>query len=96
MLDEVSLFLHLIEENRQTEGRNEGFAGKLNALSQVLNGKTVLIADDDVRNIFSLTKTLEQYDMAKPHPATAPLTPARRTRTPTRRGLTLVTLSARR
>src|SRR5690606_36778718 len=29
----------------------------------VLNGKKVLIADDDVRNIFSLRKTLEQYQM---------------------------------
>jgi CheY-like chemotaxis protein len=29
----------------------------------VLNDKTVLIADDDVRNIFSLTKALEQHKM---------------------------------
>ena len=36
---------------------------KLGALSQVLNQKTVLVADDDVRNIFSLSKALEQYNM---------------------------------
>src|SRR5690606_7372007 len=30
-------------------------------LGDILNGKTVLIADDDVRNIFSLTKTLEKH-----------------------------------
>jgi CheY-like chemotaxis protein len=32
-------------------------------LTEVLKGKTVLIADDDVRNIFSLTKSLENYGM---------------------------------
>ncbi|MFD2933754.1 response regulator [Spirosoma flavum] len=62
MLDEVSLFLHLVEENKQATGKN-GAARKLGALSQVLNEKTVLIADDDVRNIFSLSKALEQYNM---------------------------------
>ena len=30
-------------------------------LGEVLKGKTVLVADDDVRNIFSLTKSLETY-----------------------------------
>ena len=30
-------------------------------MSEVLKGKTVLVADDDVRNIFSLTKSLENY-----------------------------------
>lgn len=63
MLDEVSLFLHLIEDYKTTGNNSDGFSGKLKALSQVLTGKTVLIADDDVRNIFSLTKALEQYDM---------------------------------
>jgi hypothetical protein len=37
--------------------------GKLGALEEVLKNKTVLIADDDVRNIFSLTKALEQHKM---------------------------------
>ena len=61
MLDEVSLFLHIVDENRQTTGT--GAARNLGALNQVLTGKTVLVADDDVRNIFSLAKALEQYDM---------------------------------
>lgn len=61
MLDEVSLFLHLVEENKQTAAN--GPTKKLGALTQVLNGKTVLVADDDVRNIFSLSKALEQYNM---------------------------------
>lgn len=62
MLDEVSLFLHLVEENKQSAQKN-GDLKKMGVLGEILNGKTVLIADDDVRNIFSLTKALENYKM---------------------------------
>ncbi|GAB4036357.1 response regulator [Spirosoma gilvum] len=62
MLDEVSLFLHLVEEAKQSNGA-KGKTKKLGALGQVLNEKTVLVVDDDVRNIFSLSKALEQYNM---------------------------------
>ncbi|GAB3956290.1 response regulator [Spirosoma harenae] len=60
MLDEVSLFLHLVEEAKQPTSEK---AKKLGGLSQVLTDKTVLVVDDDVRNIFSLSKALEQYNM---------------------------------
>ena len=63
ILDEAGLFLHLVEEktidSKITKRVNEGLGG----LYEVLNNKTVLIADDDVRNIFSLTKALEQHKM---------------------------------
>jgi len=60
MLDEVSLFLHLVEENK----KNEGAKGrKTTSLNNVLSGKTVLVVDDDVRNIYSLTKALETLKM---------------------------------
>jgi len=62
MLDEVSLFLHVVEENKKPLVKSGDFK-KLGALEQILHGKTVLIADDDVRNIFSLTKSLENYKM---------------------------------
>lgn len=62
MLDEVSLFLHLVDENKKTSASSEDYK-KLGALSQILANKTVLIADDDVRNIFSLSKALENYKM---------------------------------
>lgn len=59
MLDEVSLFLHLVEEKKN--GKKEH--ARLNLLNNVLSGKTVLVVDDDVRNIYSLTKSLETLKM---------------------------------
>lgn len=61
VLDEVSLFLHVVAEAKGPETGNA--LGRLGALDEVLKGKTVLIADDDVRNIFSLTKALERHKM---------------------------------
>ncbi|WP_342085981.1 response regulator [Dyadobacter sp. OTU695] len=62
MLDEVSLFLHVVEENKKNS--RQGAQGRrLGGLGEILNNKTVLIADDDVRNIFSLSKSLENYKM---------------------------------
>ncbi|UKB77609.1 response regulator [Chryseobacterium sp. MEBOG07] len=59
ILDEVGLFLHLVEEKNNA---SESTASKaLGSLTEVLSGKKVLITDDDVRNIFSLTKALEKY-----------------------------------
>ncbi|MGM9509789.1 response regulator [Larkinella sp. GY13] len=62
MLDEVSLFLHLVEDTKKNDSVHSDYK-KLGALSQILANKTVLIADDDVRNIFSLSKALENYKM---------------------------------
>lgn len=59
VLDEVGLFLHLVEEKN---GSAENSRGRmLGSLTEVLSGKKILITDDDVRNIFSLTKALEKY-----------------------------------
>ncbi|QEC44775.1 response regulator [Pseudobacter ginsenosidimutans] len=59
ILDEVSLFLHLVEEKNNTTKPSNN----LGVLQEVLKNKTVLIADDDIRNIYSLTKALETYQM---------------------------------
>jgi len=61
ILDEVSLFLHLVEEKKETQGAKQ--YKNLSLLHDVLKDKTVLIADDDVRNIYSLTKSLENFNM---------------------------------
>lgn len=62
ILDEVTLFLHLIEENNaaKTAPKKKDIPNKFN---ETLTGKTVLVADDDIRNIFSLTKALEGHGM---------------------------------
>ncbi|WP_412466831.1 response regulator [Pedobacter sp. KLB.chiD] len=60
ILDEAGLFLHLVEEKSKEKNK---IPQKFSELQDVLVGKTVLIADDDVRNIFSLTKMLEQHQM---------------------------------
>ncbi|MHA4893836.1 response regulator [Pedobacter sp. PWIIR3] len=62
ILDEAGLFLHLVEEKSIDKNRKPA-SERLGGLYEVLNNKTVLIADDDVRNIFSLTKALEQHKM---------------------------------
>ena len=61
ILDEVSLFLHLVEEGSKEQ--RTGRYKRMGELGEVLKGKTVLVADDDVRNIFSITKSLEKYGM---------------------------------
>jgi signal transduction histidine kinase/DNA-binding response OmpR family regulator/CHASE3 domain sensor protein len=62
MLDEVSLFLHLVEEKKDSKDKKESHK-KLNLLNNILSEKKVLIVDDDVRNIYSLTKALEVFKM---------------------------------
>jgi signal transduction histidine kinase/CheY-like chemotaxis protein/CHASE3 domain sensor protein len=61
VLDEVSLFLHVV--GAEKGGTNGGSYNRLGALDEVLSSKLVLVADDDVRNIFSLTKALELHKM---------------------------------
>ncbi len=59
ILDEVGLFLHLVEEKNSSA---ETIRNKtLGSLTEVLSGKKILVTDDDVRNIFSLSKALEKY-----------------------------------
>ncbi|RFM27750.1 response regulator [Deminuibacter soli] len=62
ILDEVSLFLHLVEEKNNEQVVKKKYKN-LGSINEVLQGRKILIADDDVRNIFSLTKTLESYKM---------------------------------
>jgi signal transduction histidine kinase/DNA-binding response OmpR family regulator/HAMP domain-containing protein len=62
LLDETALFLH-----RPVEGLPDSQKAILQRLHQDhdgLAGKTVLIVDDDIRNIFALTSVLERYEMA--------------------------------
>ncbi|MBD1395660.1 response regulator [Pontibacter sp. JH31] len=60
LLDEVQLFLHKI--NQKLPPGNE-FKMKLHVPEEVLRGKKVLVVDDDVRNIYSLSSLLELHGM---------------------------------
>jgi PAS domain S-box-containing protein len=60
LLDEVSLFLHKIKSSSVVTVP-AGYDG--NQLDRTLEGRKVLIADDDMRNIFSITALLEEHGM---------------------------------
>ena len=61
LLDETTLFLHRVEAQLPKE--KQRMIRRLHKSEEVLKGKTVLIADDDPRNLFSLVSVLEQEGM---------------------------------
>ena len=63
ILDEAALFLHLVEEKNKKDTSKSALGESFIELRNILKNKKVLIADDDIRNIFSLTKALEIHNM---------------------------------
>ncbi|HZV33485.1 MAG TPA: response regulator, partial [Verrucomicrobiae bacterium] len=61
LLDECALFLHQ-DINLLPESKRMGIQ-KLHQAETVLKDKTILIVDDDIRNIFAMTSLLERYQM---------------------------------
>lgn len=61
LLDETMLFLHRVESKLPKEKQN--IIRKLHRTDEVLKNKVVLIVDDDIRNIYSLTNALEEEGM---------------------------------
>jgi CheY-like chemotaxis protein/HAMP domain-containing protein len=61
LLDETALFLHRVEGKLPEQKRK--MLEQLHDADAVIAGKRVLIVDDDVRNIFSLTSVLEDHGM---------------------------------
>ncbi len=61
LLDETALFLHRVEANLPEPKRR--MLREVHRSDPVLEGKKVLIIDDDMRNIFALTSALERYKM---------------------------------
>jgi len=59
LLDETSLFLHLV--TAELPPGKQQMLERLRHSDEALRGKTVLVVDDDVRNIFALTSLLEQH-----------------------------------
>ena len=62
LLDETALFLHRVEAKLPEQKRK--MLEQLHDADAVIAGKKVLVVDDDVRNIFSLTSVLEDHGMS--------------------------------
>ncbi|MEW7849257.1 response regulator [Massilia aurea] len=58
LLDEVTLFLHKVESELSTE--RQSMLKAVRGRDRVFEGRTILLVDDDVRNVFALTAALEQ------------------------------------
>ena len=61
LLDETILFLHRIEARLPKD--KQTLIRKLHKTDEVLKHKKVLVVDDDIRNIYSLTNALEEEGM---------------------------------
>lgn len=58
LLDETMLFLHRVESKLPKEKQH--IIRKLHKTDEVLKNKKVLVVDDDIRNIYSITNVLEE------------------------------------
>jgi len=61
LLDETALFLHRVE--RQLPPEKQKLLRQLHEPDAALQGKKILIVDDDMRNIFALTSVLESHGL---------------------------------
>ena len=60
LLDETTLFLHQVESD--FTGIKKKMTEKIHNVN-ILKDKTILLVDDDMRNVFALSSLLESYDM---------------------------------
>jgi len=58
LLDETALFLHSVEENLRPEQKE--IIGMLHDPKEQLEGRNILLVDDDVRNTFALSTVLQK------------------------------------
>lgn len=64
LMDEVTLFINkLQQQHKRVIPADETRKTKATNQEKVLKGKTILITDDDMRNIFALSTALHEYDM---------------------------------
>ena len=61
LLDEVTLFLHKVESELSAD--RQIMLQNMRSRDAAFDGRTVLVVDDDARNIFALTSALEQKGM---------------------------------
>ncbi|HKC37291.1 MAG TPA: response regulator, partial [Chitinophagaceae bacterium] len=58
LLDETILFLHRVESRLPKE--KQTMIRRLHKADEILKNKSILLVDDDIRNIYSLTNALEE------------------------------------
>ena len=61
LFDETALFLHQVASEMPAE--KQRMLERLHASDEMLAGRTVLVVDDDTRNIFALSSALERRNM---------------------------------
>lgn len=65
LIDEVSLFMNKLkkQDKFQTSAKGSVKNKTVSTIEKVLKDKTILITDDDMRNIFALSSALQVYDI---------------------------------
>jgi CheY-like chemotaxis protein len=61
LIDESALFLHRVVESLSPQAK--AAIHRSSGQEAVLQGKNVLVVDDDIRNIFAITSVLESFGM---------------------------------
>ena len=62
LLDETTLFLHRVEKNLPKE--QQAILNTLHDRESSFHGRTILVVDDDMRNVFALSSVLEEQGLA--------------------------------
>jgi len=62
LLDETTLFLHRVEKNLPK--KQQEILNTLHDRKSALQGRTILLTDDDMRNVFALSSVLEEQGLA--------------------------------
>ncbi len=60
LLAETTLFLHQLDS--EFTGVGKKMLEKTHGKDNIIAGKTIMVVDDDMRNVFALTSLLEEYD----------------------------------
>jgi len=62
LLDETALFLHKVEKQSSPKKSDKIISSPVEK-DDVFKGKKILLVDDDMRNVFALSKILQEKDM---------------------------------